>query len=237
MACFWNYSKWETLGNIIGHSTYNTAPIDIPLWFLRDLIIMVLLSPIIYFYIKKCKIGGILLLLVAYLTNIWISLPGFSIVAFFFFSLGSYFAINNMNIVLFSRMRWFIFIPLSAICFIPCVLLCGVKNSYVIILHGLFTITTVITLLSLSSWIVERYNISPKAFLVNSCFFIYASHTIFILAIARGILNNIISGDGIIKREICYLTTPFLTAGICLAVYWILTKYLKTIAMPFTGRR
>lgn len=237
MACFWDYSKWETLGNIIGYSTYNTAPIDIPLWFLRDLIIMVLLSPIIYCYIKKCKIGGILLLLVAYLTNIWISVPGFSIAAFFFFSLGAYFAINNMNIVLFSRMRWLIFIPLSVICFIPCVWLCGVKNSYAIILHGLYIITTVFSLLSLSSWIVERYNISPKPFLVNSCFFIYASHTIFILAIAGGILNLIIPGAGIITLEICYLATPFLTAGICLAVYYILTKYLKPIAVPFTGRR
>lgn len=238
VACFWDYSKWETLGNIIGNSTYNTAPIDIPLWFLRDLIIMVLLSPVIYFYIKKCKIGGVLLLSIAYLTNIWISTPGFSIAAFFFFSLGAYFAINNINIVLFSRKRWLTFIPLSIISFIPCVWLCGVKdNSYAIILHGLYITATVFALLSVSSWIVERYKISPKPFLVNSCFFIYASHTIFILAVAGGILNLMIPGDSIIKMELCYLATPFLTAGICLALYCILTKYLKPIAVPFTGKR
>jgi len=235
LRCFYNYSEWETMGNVLGQHTYMTAPIDIPLWFIRDLIVMIILAPLVYYFVKKTNIWGILLLSIAYITNIWLSTPGFSISAFFFFCTGAYFAINRKNLVDFSKRYCLIFIPLSVILFIPCVYLDG-THSWPCLMR-LYIVLTVFAVFSLSSWSVEKHNIKPIPLLVNSCFFVYAAHTVFILPIAGKILHAIIPGESVIEECICYLLTPILTAGLCITIYYILTRYFKKIALPFTGGR
>lgn len=237
LKCFYNYSYWQTSGNIFGQPTFSSAPIDIPLWFLRDLIIMVICAPLIYYFIKKCQIWGIILLGLLYITNISPTVPGFGITAFFFFSLGAYFSLNKRNLIVFSRQAWLIFLTLSLILFVPCIYFCGVRSWVNLIVDRVYTISTVFSLFIFSSWVVQKYRIRPLPMLINSCFFVYAAHTIFILGIALRVMQIIIPGNGLIKEWICYLTTPFLTAGICVTLYYILTKYFECIALPLTGRR
>lgn len=40
----------------LGNQLRSTGPIDLPLWFVRDLIIVTLLSPAIYYYVKRLGI-------------------------------------------------------------------------------------------------------------------------------------------------------------------------------------
>lgn len=47
-------------------NTSNGSPIDYPLWFIRDLILIVLGSPLIYSFLKKLGVYGLLLLLLAF---------------------------------------------------------------------------------------------------------------------------------------------------------------------------
>jgi len=77
----------------------NYGPFVLPLWFLRDLIVMAFISPIIYYLAKYAKIWGLVVLFLFYYTNIWIEIPGYStrffLTAFFFFSIGAFFSIDK----------------------------------------------------------------------------------------------------------------------------------------------
>lgn len=69
-------------------------PLDLPLWYLRDLISTIIISPILYLLLKRLKHWGILLIYILYLLpSIVIPSKLISIPAIFFFGLGMYFAI------------------------------------------------------------------------------------------------------------------------------------------------
>lgn len=63
MKIFWNSCVWgQNYINILGKEMLLSGPILIPLWFLRDLMVVILFTPLIYIYIKKLKSYGIILL-------------------------------------------------------------------------------------------------------------------------------------------------------------------------------
>ena len=105
--------EWDTNHiNWLGENLRMTGPYDFPLWFLRDLIVVTILTPIIYYVIKKFGLFVISILFVAYISRIWTLLPGFSITAFFYFSTGAYFALNKMNIIQFVEKYKLLFVPI-----------------------------------------------------------------------------------------------------------------------------
>jgi surface polysaccharide O-acyltransferase-like enzyme len=77
-----------------------TMPVAYPFWFIRDLMVLVVLTPLVYTYVKKLGVYGILLLSVLWLFDWWFLLPGLSIVAVFFFTLGAWISISRRNLVL-----------------------------------------------------------------------------------------------------------------------------------------
>lgn len=86
LSFFGNYfiiNENNTL-NPLGLSSYLAAPINIPLWFLRDLIILTAISPLLYKGIKYLKKWGIAILLAAFILNIE-TLPGIHVKGLFFF--------------------------------------------------------------------------------------------------------------------------------------------------------
>ena len=72
------------------------APILSTLWFLRNLIVMVALTPMIAFLIKKLRVAFPFLLLVVYFFLPW-GVPGFSTSGFCWFSMGAYFSLGGVN--------------------------------------------------------------------------------------------------------------------------------------------
>ncbi len=72
------------------------SPILSTLWFLRNLIVLVIFTPIIAFLIKKFRIVFPLLLLMVYFFLQW-DVPGFNTSGFCWFSIGAYFSLNGIN--------------------------------------------------------------------------------------------------------------------------------------------
>lgn len=92
----WNDGVWHLWWDKV-----NGMPSDSPLWFLRDLIVMCVLAPVFYYFIKK---GGklavvIWFLLYVFLPVSWAHLPGISITAVFFFNIGLYLRYNGIDLV------------------------------------------------------------------------------------------------------------------------------------------
>lgn len=71
------------------------VPFAIQFWFIRDLMIMVLCSPLIYWIIRKTKFVSVLLLLV-----LWLMDTGFEMCnSLLFFFMGAYFSIEKKDVV------------------------------------------------------------------------------------------------------------------------------------------
>lgn len=124
---FWDCNMWNlTTYNLLGINTPSQAPILVPLWFLRDLIVVVVLTPLIYLMLRKLKGWAVVLLGICYITGVFPYIHGLSILAVFFFGLGAYFSINKKNLVEeFSRVRTW-----SYLCIIPLVVLMVIFNSH-----------------------------------------------------------------------------------------------------------
>lgn len=88
-ATDWLWAFWDT--SMINSQAFESMPINYPLWFVRDLMVTVLFTPLIYLLIKKLKIVFLCVLGILWLFNFSVGITGFSFAAFFFFSLGAYF--------------------------------------------------------------------------------------------------------------------------------------------------
>lgn len=75
-----------------------TDPLNAVLWFLRDLIVLVVISPFIYFVLKKIK-WQIFILLFIFGMIVDSSFVG----SFFWFSLGGFFCLSNLSIIQFAE--------------------------------------------------------------------------------------------------------------------------------------
>lgn len=216
-----------------------TGPYNLPLWFLRDLIFMTLLTPIIYYLIKKCNIWYILILFIAYISKIWLLIPGLHITSFFFFSTGAYFALNNINIILFTKKNKMIITISSFIFLLISIIYDGSNTIPGQIFFPIFIIAAAFSSFLYASILIEKFNFKPNKFLISSCFFIYAFHGISIsginnpLGISKKLINYIMPE----YPEICYLITPFVTAFICIIIMQISIILFPKLTKIYTGNR
>lgn len=91
LAGFWD--SHYSFVHAVGH-----APMDFPLWYVRDLMVCCILSPLYYIMIQRTgillPITGVLL----WMFGVNIPIVGISSIAIAFFSLGAYFSIWNINL-------------------------------------------------------------------------------------------------------------------------------------------
>ena len=241
---FYDCNEWEHYKvNWLGDKLRMTGPYILSLWFLRDLIVVSCLSPLIYFAIRRFKIYVLLVLFFAFISRIWTLIPGFHINAFFFFTLGAYFALNRLNIIfLVNKYRSFLII----VCFILLILMTIFNGGYTVIgqnIYPFFILTGVFTSFLIGSICILKFNIRPNKSLVSSCFFIYAFHTVTIpsvgspLGISKKIMCYVVPGSSVIKDILCFLFSPFVTVLICVFVLVIARRFLPQLTLFFSGNK
>lgn len=99
----------------MGNDHIQTAPLLGPLWFVRDLMIMSILSPIIYWSIKTLHIFP-LLTTICYITGFWPhGLSSTMNGALCFFCLGAYFSIHQIDFSFYLYRRRRVILPLAVI--------------------------------------------------------------------------------------------------------------------------
>jgi len=233
---FWNYNEWGIeRTNILGWKIPSSAPYNIPLWFLRDLIVTAFLSPLIYYFVKWTKFYGILLLATLYYTRIWPIIPGFSITTFFFFSLGAYFSIFSKNMVISLRTGKFCWYFLATVSMLLTTYYDGsyVKEYF----YPIYVLTGVISAINIASYLIEYKGVKPNNILSKATFFIFATHMILLLAMVKRGLDKLIKFDTPSILLIKYLTAPLLTISICLCLYLLMTKFTPKMLNLLTGSR
>lgn len=237
LSILWDYCVWNVDKlNWLGFHTPMYGPIVCPLWFLENLIVVSFLSPLIYYYIRYAKIYGVILLALAYCTGIWVSVPGFTINAVFFFSLGAYWGINKEIIVnALARFKWVSAI-IALFFLFPSIYFDGSQMKFYFypfyVIFGTFTIINFVAFL-FQKQILKRINRNLSA----ASFFIYAIHTIFILDLVSRLVNMALPSDLLIMQYIKYLMKPILTAFTCLGIYLIMRNIFPSFLRVLTGNR
>ncbi|AFD08011.1 putative acyltransferase [Solitalea canadensis DSM 3403] len=231
-----NYSISELLETLL----FN--PLAYQLWFLRNLIIIILLTPLIYFLIKKLK-----LIYIIPLTLCWIILsnktPYNILPTLYFFSIGAYFAINNLKAIPFidnlTLKRTLLIISITgwiALILIRVIFLSETHAELILnnlsILFGIIALWLLYDLSINSSLQKIKPIIKP---LIAYSFFIYLFHEPILTMTIK--LAFAILGKNTRTSIICYYSLPPLVIYL---TYYIgmLTKYkLPFLYNLLTGNR
>ena len=213
IRCFWN---------IIG----GALPINGPLWFIRNLMIFVLLAPGIHYLIKtfgKYMLIALTCLYVCQIGEDWF----IKLESILFFCIGSYYSINGRN--LFKKVNmggwltviWITFVIVTL--FIPELKKTSILFGFLACRHIAYTFTT-------------RYNAIMKPIIERSNFFIYCYHGLPIIFLGKAIITicDVNSDLGYLFTYL-FLIFIIVSCGICL--YIISSKYLPNFTKTICGER
>lgn len=214
-------------------------PINGPLWYVRDLMLLIIISPIIYKLIKTCGIW-----FVSFLCGVWFVSPFFRlsesyaslfIIALFFFSWGAFYSIYKKNIIIcFRKYKYLpiLYIIVAVTDTTTRVIDYNIYINNVEILLGVFSVFII------SSYLLEFGLGKVNQTLANSSFFIFACHQMFLNDIGRTffILLHIPESNPYIML-VFYFVVPLFTIMICLTFYMLLKRFFPHICNILTGGR
>lgn len=230
----WLCLFWNTNSISVGRHEY--MPINYPLWFLRDLIVAVLFSPLVYIIAKKLrKYIFILLALVVIRADCISSFIGEnSLSTLIFFSAGAYLGIFKQNFAVMLKSEPVYF----AIIYSVFVLIeyCFRNELWVRYWHLCGVIIGVCLTVSLCAHFIERGYWKSNTFLTKSSFFIYAYHAI-PLSYVTGCVLKWLNPHSEAIFIMLYLMIPTFIIVVGLGVYWLLQRYLPEFTSVITGGR
>ena len=233
---FWNINVTPEKLNLIGLPYHSTFPINGPLWFLRDLILLIFLTPIIHKCITKGKWLFILLLLILFVFNILPYTSENRIRAVFFFSSGAYLGVNKKNLILLFQKYKLVTYILCLIFLLLSIYYNG--HPFGTITISLYIIFGIISVFNIASKLLQDGIVKVHPWLVGSVFFVYAfHHDMFFLLYDIALLPKIHSSHTLLFATITYFTIPFLKIGICLLVFKFMQKYMPNFLGVLTGNR
>ena len=240
LRVFWNYEFFEEHCNIFGNPVPAYYPYNGPLWFMRDLFMLVLLSPAVYYFVRYTKLLGVVVLGICYCTQLWIYTPGFGIEAMFFFSLGAYFSIMGRNMIAELRKGWLVWLLITLICAVIS-LYHGTSQGVRQLFVFLYTITGTITIINLASGGIESGWIKTGGafvkFMFQTSFFIYVSHNILIMTKLPYIfVDFIFPSNSTFFLMVKFLTMPIFCIGICVGLFYVAGKITPKLLKSLMGR-
>lgn len=221
--------------NIFGMTIFEGHPVNFPLWFVRDLMILVMLAPLIYHFIKHTKQYGIILLYLFYLFDIRIPWTGFSMTSCFYFSLGAYFMISGKLFVdFFRRIRKPVYF-IAPVMLIACMIMSSANEAVHTYLVRIFVPLGVIAVCNLSDALVQSEQVKVKENFVKSSFFIYAMHIMIVNPIYKTWNAVIVSTP--FSDVLRVLFVPAVIWLSCYLTFCILKKFCPPVLGILTGNR
>lgn len=208
-------------------------PINYPFWFIRNLMVIVILSPIIWFIIKYTKFISLAILCLWFISvaNNWQCFDNFSL---FFFTTGAYFAYYRLNIIqTFVKKKKLYIGGYILLALISLILMNQDLGFYVRQASIVIGIPAVICLVAHG---LEKGKLSSHPFLTSSSFFVFAAHGLLITFISKG-LFYVFCPTSQLALLACYFGQVILTVFPLLGVYYILRRFFPKFTAVITGGR
>lgn len=232
---FQNFLKafWEFRFDGLGES--KSMPIDFPLWYVRDLMIIILCSPLLNIFIKL-KSPFIVLLGILWLT-FNINFYGIEVAGFFFFTLGGYWAVYKIDLISFLESR--ISVILITFIFVICIILDFMNRdeAFYNLLHNIVILIGMIFIIMCMIILVKKEKIRNALIKVApSTFFIYALHGLFVATLRKG-LCEIISPSSNIAVICIYILSLILTVILSMTCYYVTKRICPKVCVLLNGGR
>lgn len=213
-------------------SNGNFVPLLCPFWYIRNLLIMSILSPLLYFIIWNVR--EIFLLMV---TAWWLATyhNAFIPQTILFFSLGAYFSILGINPleIAVKKCKWVIAITLlTAIADIGSH--SAFSTSIGLQFHRLALIMNIPALLLLADWCLQR-GIHHQLF-PNAAFIVFAVHYPIVVALRKLCAAKFASASDVTHIFLYYACIIIATA-LSLFFYILLEKYFPKLKNILSGNR
>ena len=203
-------------------------PINGPLWYIRDLIILVIFSPIIFFILNNLN-STKFTLLICFIILPYLQLPlSLLFIGFIWFSIGASISIKKRNIISSFTKYNIIYVTYP-------LLICLNVLSRDYIIHTIIMQTTIIAGVC---FIIKLSYLIFNKFKITSCnygalvMFIYCSH--FIVDYIKPIYTHIFSNSHLILTHIFIGLTTLI---ICVFLYNILNKIFQNTLKIIIGNR
>lgn len=223
LSAFWNFNE-------------SGFPIVVPLWFLKDLIVMSILSPMVYCFVRYAKLYGLIALLLVWISGVLspiMSRIPLDMNSVFFFTAGAYFGIWRINIV-----EWFWSLRHISWCYIVLVSIEMVKSlgnisPYVHRIGILFGIVGIFALATI--WVADNPIIDTKS-VSGIVFFIYAIHDPWLVASCGRVVEFLLP-TGQWSLILGYFLTGCVIVAFGILLYKILNKLMPRIIGIMVGKR
>ena len=234
-----NFFTKELIENYSFAKILNTIflnPIPYQLWFVRDLLVFVILSPLIYFIIKYLRFIALLVLFIIWLGFFEFSFVIFSNESILFFILGAYLALHKNDFILKKRDQKFywIFTILWILIVFLNTSLAQLNSNQIILLSLLHKISILFGIIAIwSSYDIvmrNKINLNKTIYDISTySFFIYAFHEPILTIIKKGIFY--IAGT----KELISMFTYFLGPIITILISILLANFIKRISPKIYG--
>lgn len=221
-------------------NTIFISPIPYQLWFLRDLIMLVLFSPAIFWLIKKTRILLIIFLLAMWFNLLDLNFYIFGTESLLFFTLGAYLALYQKSFLLKKihlKNYWILLILWFTIVFIKTSLL-NSEYTFLYILAGKISVIIGISTIWISYDNLMKNKLIPNTKILNLSiysFFIFVFHEPFLTFFKKGMFY--ISGTSDLMVLINYFTSPLVIITLSIIVGFILSKVTPRFYHFITGGR
>lgn len=210
----------------------NGVPMLCPYWYIRNLMVICVFSPIIYYSIRYLKWIPVLAFFVW-----WISIPYNGMIAssLLFFSIGAYFSIEQKNPIVVLQKQKIAFLCIWAVAFFIDWAHCFMIVPYALYFHRISLLLNIFLLLLVGSYFGNKHYLG-REILDKSAFWIYTVH--YPMTIAFGT----ISARYLLEASdwqvfVYYWCIVLCITALCVISYVILHRLCPKLLSFITGNR
>lgn len=237
LNCFWMYDGGLNPHPVQGLIDGQYEPINIPLWYLRDLMMIVITTPLIYIIVKRLRVYSVYLLFIGYIISIVFSLHISKIICgFSFFSWGAYFSLFNIDMMEIFKKYFKFSIVMYIICGIIYLLFyekIPIMANLIIVIKSIFAL---LASFNIAAYLLQNTSLRVSTFLASSSFFIYVSHYI-IIGRLRKVLFILLKPENGTEILIIYILTVAITVLALLSIFFLLKRFCPTVLKIIAGRK
>ena len=225
-----SFSVFQFCDAIFG--IYN-PPVSYQFWFIRDLIMLVILTPALYFFLDGIPTISLCGILLMWITDcVPYSMPSPTAITFFY--CGAYLAKQNINpFFLDNYSKWLLMLyPI-----IQVIDACSKGWKYNDYLHNGTIILGMTAVLAVSRILVENEKMKKKLLLLSGCsFFVFAIHEP-LLMICRRAVYHALEPHSDTLIIVLYFLIPFLVIRFAMAIHAVVhEKFPKLLSFSTGGR-
>lgn len=209
------------------------SPANFPLWFLRDLIVLTLLSPVIRQIVEKMKYASLAIFTVLYMTGCFGLLSSsYENVSIFYFFLGAFAGIRKKMESVLSKKNFYRLLPAVASALYVLSVIYYQKNGY---LDRLWLLAGSIAMITIVYRYADKINVDNKISSGRSSlsYFVYLSHKVGPTYLAK--LPFHFMPQTYCVAILRFLLSPLLTVALCYAFYVLGRKVMPKFFSILVG--